>query len=116
MLDPRSVRMYRFMLVRNTDVSGVSGTGVVAEGVIFSNGVCMLQWRGEINSRVSYDTPGDMMKVHGHGGATKLLLLDEVEALQIIQPGEVEPKWSALRWKRDLQYIEMNQGEIYAER
>ena len=32
----------RFLLVRTEDVSGVSGTGVVAEGVMFPSGVVLM--------------------------------------------------------------------------
>ena len=34
----------RFELHRDDDVSGVSGTGVVAEGVLFSSGRVALEW------------------------------------------------------------------------
>lgn len=37
----------RFRLVRHEDVSGVSGTGVVAEGVLFSSGKAVLSWCSE---------------------------------------------------------------------
>lgn len=33
-----------FELVRNNDVTGISGVGVVAEGVIFSDGTVALRW------------------------------------------------------------------------
>lgn len=36
-----------FELVRYRDPSGVSGTGVVAEGCLFTDGSVALRWRGE---------------------------------------------------------------------
>lgn len=36
----------RFELHRDTDVSGVSGVGIVADGVVFPDGTAVLQWRG----------------------------------------------------------------------
>src|SRR5579872_1239536 len=48
----------RFVLVRHEDVSGVSGTGVVAEGVAFSNGVVALQWASEFPTSVVFHHRG----------------------------------------------------------
>ncbi len=36
--------MKKFWLKRIEDVSQVSGTGIVAEGIIFSDGVAVLRW------------------------------------------------------------------------
>jgi len=36
-----------FVLHRDEDVSGVSGTGVVAEGVVFSDGAVVVRWLGK---------------------------------------------------------------------
>lgn len=36
--------MKRFHLQRLVDDTGVSGTGRVAEGVVFQNGKCVLSW------------------------------------------------------------------------
>ena len=35
----------RFLLLREEDISGVSGTGIVAEGIEFYDGVCALRRR-----------------------------------------------------------------------
>lgn len=62
-----------FVLVRDIDVSGVSGTGVIAEGVQFSNGVAVMQWVTTYQSTVVW--PGgveELIKVHGHDGATRV--------------------------------------------
>jgi diguanylate cyclase (GGDEF)-like protein len=69
--DPRM-----FVLVRDQDVSGVSGTGIVAEGVAWSDGSASLRWRGTFPSVVFW--PGGVpviMAVHGHGGATRVRYL-----------------------------------------
>ena len=68
----------RFVLVRNVDVSGVSGTGVVAEGVRWTNGTASVCWRGEHPSIVAW--PRGMTSVqfvHGHGGNSVVAWLDE---------------------------------------
>lgn len=68
----------RFQLRRDTDVTGVSGTGVVAEGIEFSNGVVALQWLSEFPTSVVFHQRGmeSVEAVHGHGGATKIEWLD----------------------------------------
>jgi hypothetical protein len=52
--------MRRFCLFREEDVSGVSGTGVVAEGVVFSTGKAVLSWCSERRSVTVYDTIADL--------------------------------------------------------
>lgn len=62
--------MRAFKLVRSVDVSGVSGTGVVAEGIEFRDGSVALHWLGDIPTTELLDSVGDVLKIHGHGGAT----------------------------------------------
>ena len=62
-----------FVLFRNKDISGVSGIGVVAEGVLFSNGKVALEWFGEHASTNIYDSLEDMLFVHSHGSATEVV-------------------------------------------
>ena len=71
--------MKLFYLVRDKDVSGMSGTGVVAEGVIFYDGHVVMKWKTEINSMGSYKSIQDVEHIHGHGGKTKILYLGEYE-------------------------------------
>lgn len=40
-LERCSEGMHRFRMIRQHDVSGVSGTGVVLEGIVFSSGQCV---------------------------------------------------------------------------
>lgn len=68
--------MRRFTLDRAVDVTGVSGTGLVAEGVEFSNGKCVLSWLTGISSVAVYDRMADLEKIHGHGGSTKITYVD----------------------------------------
>lgn len=70
--------MRRFQLVRDVDVTGVSGTGVVAEGIEFSNGVVVLQWISTWPSSVVFHERGieAVKHVHGHDGATQIVWLD----------------------------------------
>lgn len=71
--------MRRFVLFRKHDVSGVSGTGVVAEGVEFSTGKIVLNWstNNRPQSVVVYDAIEEAIEIHGHGGATEIKWIDE---------------------------------------
>lgn len=66
-----------FHLVRKEDVSGVSGTGVVAEGVQLSNGKCVLNWLTRFTSVAIYDDIKTLIAIHEHGGKTEIKWFDE---------------------------------------
>lgn len=71
--------MRRFELHRDEDVSGVSGTGVVAEGVAFSgDGPVALRWTSEWPTSVVFHDRGikSLEAVHGHNGRTRIVWLD----------------------------------------
>ena len=68
--------MRRFHLRRLEDVSGVSGVGIVAEGVEFSNGRVVLCWLSSVSSITVFDCVDDLMRVHGHQGRTHLVWED----------------------------------------
>lgn len=70
--------MRRFLLQRDHDTSGISGTGVVAEGVVFSTGKATLAWRTAVTSVAVYDSMADLEAIHGHGGSTRVCYLDEM--------------------------------------
>jgi len=67
----------RFVLQRDRDPSGVSGEGVVAEGVLFRDGRVYWQWlRWPFNVGHASSVTA-LLAAHGHEGATKLLWLDK---------------------------------------
>jgi len=70
----------RFELHRITDITGVSGTGVVADGVVFPDGVVALRWRSDWPTSVVFHDRGieSVQAVHGHGGATRIVWLDMI--------------------------------------
>jgi hypothetical protein len=72
-----AVGFRRFNLVRHRDITGVSGTGVVAEGVQYSTGKVAVCWLGLFSSVVVWDSIEDAVRVHGHGGATEVEWIDE---------------------------------------
>jgi hypothetical protein len=64
--------MKTFKVHRTQDVSGVSGTGIVAEGVEFPSGKCVIEWYGQHASIDMNDSVADWLWVHGHGGSTTI--------------------------------------------
>jgi hypothetical protein len=64
--------MRLFVLDRHEDVTGTSGTGVVAEGVQFSDGAVAIRWRSDTPSTIHYDSIDDVQQVHGHNGRTEV--------------------------------------------
>lgn len=65
--------MKTFQLVRTEDVTGVSGTGVVAEGVVFTDGTAAMRWKTGTASTAVYESIDDVQAIHGHDGATKIV-------------------------------------------
>lgn len=65
-----------FTLERDTDVSGVSGTGTVADGVLWPNGLVSICWRGERASVAVWGALEDATAIHGHDGATRFIFRD----------------------------------------
>lgn len=62
-----------FVLRREEDVTGVSGTGVVAEGIEFADGRVALRWCvGEHRSTVAWDSIDAVRAIHGHDGKTRV--------------------------------------------
>lgn len=62
--------MRLFKLVRKQDVSGVSGTGEVAEGVEFHDGKIAMTWYGRLHTVEVANSIKDIEEIHGHGGLT----------------------------------------------
>lgn len=65
--------MKTFKLVRNKDISGVSGTGVVAMGALFPSGRCVIEWVGNVKSIEILPTLDDLISIHGHQGCTEVI-------------------------------------------
>lgn len=68
--------MRRFLLVRHADPSGVSGTGIVAQGVEFTDGAVALRWIGSHPSTVAWGSVEHIRMIHGHSGRTVVRWID----------------------------------------
>lgn len=71
------MRPRTFELVRYHDLSGVSGTGVVAEGCVFTDGSVALRWRGNNPATAVWPDVESVLAVHGHQGATEVHWLED---------------------------------------
>lgn len=70
----------RFELKRQQDISGVSGIGTVADGIMFDDGQAIIKWRGGdhgVRSLAIYNSMSEVKDIHGHDGATTVEWLDE---------------------------------------
>ena len=66
-----------FRLVRDTDVTGISGEGHIADGVLWPDGTASVRWRGEHPSIVFWDRGRVSLEhVNGHKGLTRIEWLD----------------------------------------
>jgi hypothetical protein len=63
-----------FYLVRHVDVNGLSGTGVVAEGIIFDSKMCAMTWLTEYPTVTVFPNITVVKKLHGHEGATEVII------------------------------------------
>lgn len=76
----------RFQLHRDTDVSGVSGVGIVAEGARFGDGRAVMRWLTGVSSTAVYDSIEDLESIHGHNGATRVVWVDDPDQQKRCQP------------------------------
>jgi hypothetical protein len=72
-MPPTRTRVRTFHLLRLEDESGVSGTGWVAEGAVFSNGWVALIWLTDTPSLNFYPSIEAVEAIHGHGGLTRII-------------------------------------------
>jgi hypothetical protein len=70
------IKCRRFRLIRHEDVSGISGTGVVAEGVEFVNGMVALSWLSPHACVNVYHSVRTVEELHGHEHRTVIEWID----------------------------------------
>lgn len=87
-----------FHLQRDHDVTGVSGTGRVADGVLWPDGTATLRWRGDRTSTVHWDRIEDVVAVNGFGGKTVIVWAtadaeNAPDPLSVLGQIETEPRY-----------------------
>jgi hypothetical protein len=83
-----------FVLIRHHDPSGISGTGEVAEGVVWSDGSVSLRWHGE-HAATTFWEGGltALLHVHGHNGATEVMYVPGGEGAIRDGPKSFPSRW-----------------------
>ena len=88
--------MKMFLLVRVEDETGVSGTGVVANGFVSEDGKVAMRWLvdGRPKTWTLFDSLKHVEELHGHGGATRVEIVNEYKIAQNreIFAGEPQPE------------------------
>ncbi len=65
-----------FKLYRDKDISGVSGTGLICEGVLFSDGHAAIHWLGQWPLTTPHpEGLSSVFAIHDHGGKGDLRLV-----------------------------------------
>jgi hypothetical protein len=67
----------RFHLRRLEDETGISGTGLVTDGIEFADGSVIMKWNTETTSVGLYRSIEDVIIIHGHQGRTVVEYADE---------------------------------------
>ena len=67
--------MKLFNIVREIDNTGISGTGIVAEGVIFDDGSVVLRWLGELSTIVLHKNIESVEKISCSHSKSKIVYL-----------------------------------------
>lgn len=95
----KAKNLRRFYLNRKNDVSGVSGEGVVAVGVQFPNGKCVLNWVTDTPSFNFYNSINDIKDIHGHGDSTEIHFMDELNKSEKEKKLQKAYENKRLKWK-----------------
>lgn len=66
----------RFILQRMEDETGISGTGLVAFGVEFPDGITVTRWNSDVAQTCIWASMVEVEAVHGHGGKTEISWID----------------------------------------
>jgi hypothetical protein len=66
--------MRKFYVNRSEDVHGNSGTGVVAEGIIFDDGTGAFTWLTPLKTVTVFLKIADVKKLHSHNGRTVVII------------------------------------------
>lgn len=71
-----------FYLLRNKDINGISGTGVIARGVVLPSGRCVMEWQTVHPTITIFANIDEVKFLHGHEGATDVILGSPIEKLK----------------------------------
>lgn len=83
--------MRTFTLERRKDETGISGTGIVLEGIEFSDGRVSVRWTGSLKSTGSYESLTDFLSIHvlSHPGNSSIIRFSDGSVLGQNQHGQL---------------------------
>lgn len=77
-LTPDTLPLFKnFVLVRSEDETGISGTGIVAVGIMFPSGEIFMEWTSPIKSHEHFHSVAELDALHGHKGKTVVQWLEK---------------------------------------
>lgn len=91
--------MRTFTLTRGHDESGVSGTGVVLEGVEFTDGRVILEWTSLPRSTVVWDTFEEFWQIHVASHPTNDSLVWFSDGVRRYQDPVIQADWEERKRK-----------------
>lgn len=74
----------KFHLIREVDVTGVSGTGKVMESVELFNGAIVSSWISDFPSQTWHQNIFADLEIHGHGGNSKFVEVEDPHEYPIL--------------------------------
>jgi hypothetical protein len=77
-------------MIRDVDVSGVSGTGHVAEVAVFSDGHAAVHWLSDFPTTTPHVSMESVRHIHAHNGATRFVPVDDRDVLIAKLQAEVD--------------------------
>lgn len=80
----------RFVVRRKEDPSGVSGTGVVLDGILWPDGTVSTHWRGAAWSNVFWPDLATAESKHCYGGHSEIVWVDELPAFLFTPPAAAD--------------------------
>ncbi len=70
-----AAKFKEFHLIRIEDVHGVSGTGLVARGIVFpKDNKCAMEWESDYDTITMFGSIEEIVAIHGHDGKTKVVM------------------------------------------
>lgn len=93
-----------FVLQRTHDVSGVSGTGIVCDGIMFPDLRVATRWRAGtagVAQTCVWDSLHHVRKIHGHDGATTVKSVPVDAIVEALKDVLTIPRADALDFEND---------------
>lgn len=91
--------MKRFYLLRHEDIHNNSGTGVVAEGIIFGDGTGSYTWLTKHKTVTTFVKVKDVIDLHSHNGRTDMIIEGVKKQAKVFEECDrlAHDKWQAMK-------------------